>query len=229
MAAQVTHRRHHPAHAERRADLLGMARVVRPRANDFLQRDDVGIEPREHVDRALGHGAPVHAAAAMDVVGDDSERFSMQIAQSRSKSRVGLRDGLFLGLLQRLFKPLRERIAFRPFGVEGLFERRVAARLFVGKNALGVGQLDVEPGRRLAVRDDASEVQIDDQHRVAARTDDFALGLESRRIFLRHILIILPPALIAPVAPITPGSVSESASTSRVPRRRAACGRGAAL
>ena len=76
MAAQMPHRRHHPAHAERRADFLGVSRIVRPGANHFLQRDDVGLEAGEHVDGALRHGAPIHAAAAMNVVGDDSEAFT---------------------------------------------------------------------------------------------------------------------------------------------------------
>ena len=44
MAAQVAHRRHHPAHAERRADFLGVSRIVGPGADHFLQRDDVGVE-----------------------------------------------------------------------------------------------------------------------------------------------------------------------------------------
>ena len=95
MTAQMAHRRHHPAHAERRADFLGMTRVVRARADDFLQRDDVGIQAGEHVNRALRHRAPVHAAAAMDVVGDDSKRFAY--ANSRSVevevAGVGFSDG----------------------------------------------------------------------------------------------------------------------------------------
>ena len=55
MAAQVAHRRHHPAHAERRADFLGVSRIVGPGANHFLQRDDVGLEAGEDVDGALRH------------------------------------------------------------------------------------------------------------------------------------------------------------------------------
>ena len=42
-AAQLADRRHHPAHAEQRAELLGVARAMtRPGADHFLQRDDVG-------------------------------------------------------------------------------------------------------------------------------------------------------------------------------------------
>ena len=39
MAAQTAGRRHHPAHAERGADLLDVAAAVRAGADHFLQRD----------------------------------------------------------------------------------------------------------------------------------------------------------------------------------------------
>ena len=58
MAAQLPRRRHHPAHAERRADLLGVAAAVRAGADDFLQRDDVGVDGAEHGGDAFGAGAP---------------------------------------------------------------------------------------------------------------------------------------------------------------------------
>ena len=73
MTAQVPHRRHDPAHAERRADLLGLAGAGRAGPNHFLQRDDVGIDVAQHFGNALRRRAPIHAAAAMDVVGRDSE------------------------------------------------------------------------------------------------------------------------------------------------------------
>ena len=74
MAAQLTRRRHHPSHAEQRADLLGVAAVVRPGADHFLQRDDVGVDGAEHGGDALGARAAVEAAAAMNVVGGDAQR-----------------------------------------------------------------------------------------------------------------------------------------------------------
>ena len=40
-AAQVARRRHHPAHAEQRAELLGVAGERRAGADHLLQRDDV--------------------------------------------------------------------------------------------------------------------------------------------------------------------------------------------
>ena len=99
---------------ERRADFLGMSRVVRPGANHFLQRDDVGIEPRKHLDGALRHGAPVQAAAAMDVVGDDAERFTYASvpSKSRSKSRVGFEIGS--SLLASALSSNQSRTAHRP-------------------------------------------------------------------------------------------------------------------
>ena len=73
MTAQVPYRRHDPAHAERRADFLGLAGAGRARANHLLQRDDVGVDVAEHFGDAQRRRAPIHAAAAMDVVGRDSE------------------------------------------------------------------------------------------------------------------------------------------------------------
>ena len=74
VAAQLPRRRHHPAHAEQRAELLGVAAVVRSRADHFLQRDDVGVDRAEDGGDPLGAGAAVEAAAAMDVVGRDAQR-----------------------------------------------------------------------------------------------------------------------------------------------------------
>ena len=79
MAAELPRRRHHPAHAERRADLLGVPAAVRTRADDFLQRDDVGVDRAEHGGDALGPRAPVEAAAAMHVVGRDAQRSSSHL------------------------------------------------------------------------------------------------------------------------------------------------------
>ena len=53
--------------------VLGLAAAVRARADDFLQRDDVGVDAAEHGGDALRPGPAVHAAAAVDVVGDDAD------------------------------------------------------------------------------------------------------------------------------------------------------------
>ena len=71
--AQMTGRRHHPAHAERGANLRRLPGLERAGADDFLQRDDVGVDRREHRGDPLRAGPPVEAAAAVDVVGDDPE------------------------------------------------------------------------------------------------------------------------------------------------------------
>ena len=68
---QMAHRRHHPAHAERGADLLGLAGAAGAGADHLLQRDDVGVDRAQDLDDARRHGAAIHAAAAVDVVGGD--------------------------------------------------------------------------------------------------------------------------------------------------------------
>ena len=67
--AEMTGRRHHPAHAQCGADLGGLARLERARADHLLQRDDVGVDRRQHRGDSLRTGTSVEAAAAMDVVG----------------------------------------------------------------------------------------------------------------------------------------------------------------
>ena len=74
MAAQLAGRRHHPSHPELRAELFGMAPVVRSRADDFLQRDDVGVDGAKDRGGPLRARAAVEAAAAMNVVGRDAQR-----------------------------------------------------------------------------------------------------------------------------------------------------------
>ena len=71
--AQVPHRGHHPAHAERRADLFGLSGAGRTGADHFLQRDDVGVDLAQDFGDPLRRGAAIHAAAAVNVVGGDSE------------------------------------------------------------------------------------------------------------------------------------------------------------
>src|SRR6185436_20003116 len=91
MAAQLACRRHHPAHPELRAELLGMAAVVRPGADHFLQRDDVGVDRFQDGGGAFGAGPSVEAAAAMDVVGRDAQRRARPLSHSclRYDSRGG--------------------------------------------------------------------------------------------------------------------------------------------
>ena len=73
MAPEMPHRSHHPAHAERRADFLGLAGAIRAGADHLLQRDDVGVQFANHFGDARRHRPAVHAAAAMDVVGRDPD------------------------------------------------------------------------------------------------------------------------------------------------------------
>ena len=76
VTAQLPRRRHHPAHAEHRAEFFGVAAAVRPGADHFLQRDDVGIDRAEHGGDAFGSCSAVEPAAAMDVVRRDAQRRS---------------------------------------------------------------------------------------------------------------------------------------------------------
>ena len=69
----MAHRGHHPAHAERRADLFGLSGASRPGADHFLQRDDVGVDVAQDLDDARRRGAAIHAAAAVNVVGRDPD------------------------------------------------------------------------------------------------------------------------------------------------------------
>ena len=51
-----------------------LAAAARPGADHLLQRDDVGVDLAQHRGDAIGPRAAIHAAAAMDVVGDDAQR-----------------------------------------------------------------------------------------------------------------------------------------------------------
>ena len=91
-------RRHHPAHAQRRAQLRRLARLERAGADHFLQRDDVGVDGREHAGDAFEARAAVEAAAAMNVVGGDAHlarALRLIRHQSRSNPRSGLETGSF--------------------------------------------------------------------------------------------------------------------------------------
>ena len=83
-AAQVTGRRHHPAHADQRADLLGVSLRARTGADHLLQRDDVRVDRADDLGDALRIGAAIEAAAAMDVVGGDTQRAPVAVGHSGS-------------------------------------------------------------------------------------------------------------------------------------------------
>ena len=73
MPPQMPHRRHHPAHPERRADLLGLTGPRRPRADDLLQRHDIGVDVAKHFGNPRRRDTAVHAPRSVDVVGRDSQ------------------------------------------------------------------------------------------------------------------------------------------------------------
>ena len=74
VSAKLTRRRHHPTHAEERADLLRMSAVVRAGADHFLQRDDVRVDGAKDGGGSFRTRAAVKAAAAMNVVCGDAQR-----------------------------------------------------------------------------------------------------------------------------------------------------------
>ena len=73
VAPQVPRRRHHPAHPQQRAKLFRVALRGGSGANHLLQRDDVGVDSSDDLGDAGRVGAPVEPAAAMNVVGRDSQ------------------------------------------------------------------------------------------------------------------------------------------------------------
>jgi len=73
MSAEMPDGGHDPAHPERRPDLLGLSGPQRSCADDFLQGDDVRIDGAQHLGDTKGRRAPVHAAAAVNVVRGDPD------------------------------------------------------------------------------------------------------------------------------------------------------------
>ena len=96
MAAQMARGRHHPPHPEQRAELLRVPAVTRPRTDDFLQRDDVGVDDADQGGGAIGARASIEAAAAMNVVGRDTEGRARRVSHYAMIAAV-IR-ALFVGL-----------------------------------------------------------------------------------------------------------------------------------
>ena len=67
--AEMARWRHHPAHAERRAELGGLPRFLRAGADHFLEGNDVGIDAGQHAGDSFEPRAAVEAAPAMNVIG----------------------------------------------------------------------------------------------------------------------------------------------------------------
>src|SRR5438132_4961093 len=93
MTAHEPRRRHHPSRAEQRAEPLRVPAAVRAGADDFLQRDDVGVDRAQHGGDASGTRAAIEAAAAMDVVGRDAERRARRLSHYVMIDRRGKAEG----------------------------------------------------------------------------------------------------------------------------------------
>ena len=100
-------------------------------------------------------------------------RYSVQI---ESTQRPG--DRLVVRLPQRFFESARQRVAARLLGFDRLLEQRVTTRRFLREDALRIGQFGLVSALRLLMRHDPSEVRVDDQHRIAARTTDLDFALQ---------------------------------------------------
>ncbi len=77
LASQQARGLHHPAHTESGAEERGLAVLLGTAAHDLLQRDDVGVEPLEHVEDAFGPRPSIHTAALVDVVGGEAEALAV--------------------------------------------------------------------------------------------------------------------------------------------------------
>src|SRR5262249_26252904 len=81
-------------------------------------------------------------------------------------------------LAQRLLEPLRQRVAARFLRVDGLLKDRLAPRGLLGENPLRFGELRLVAALGLLVRHHATEVRVDHECRLAARTGDLELRFQ---------------------------------------------------
>jgi hypothetical protein len=72
MPPQTSRWCHDPAHTKRGTELLGMSWTVGVGSDHFLERDDVGIDVREHGGRSRWFDTPVEAPTTVDIVGRDA-------------------------------------------------------------------------------------------------------------------------------------------------------------
>ena len=86
--------------------------------------------------------------------------------------------GLRLAVPTIVLEPTRQRIVASLFVLHRLLEQRLATGRLVGKDPRRILQFGRIAAYRLAVRDNATEVQIDDQRRAAARTGHLDLALQ---------------------------------------------------
>src|SRR5207249_4133323 len=75
-------------------------------------------------------------------------------------------------------EPFRQRIHARLLRVDGLFEDGFAPRRLIGENPLRFAQLRFVAVLRFLVRDDASEVLVEDQRRLTAGTSQLELRMQ---------------------------------------------------
>src|SRR5262249_44386343 len=89
-----------------------------------------------------------------------------------------LRNRFLARLTQRLFEPLRQRVAARFLVVDRLLEDRFAPGGLLRENPLRFGQLRLVGALRLLVRHDPAKVRVDHERRLAARTCDLELRFQ---------------------------------------------------
>jgi hypothetical protein len=83
-----------------------------------------------------------------------------------------------LGLLERLLEAARERVAARFLRLHGLIEQRVAPRLLVGQDPVGLVELRLVGPFGFDMPNDALQALVDNERRLTARTHHLVLGSE---------------------------------------------------
>src|SRR5262245_24364931 len=105
-----------------------------------------------------------------------------------------LRDRLFLRLAQRLFEPLRERVAARLFGVHRLLEDRLAARRLFREDPLRLAQLRLVAALRFLVPRNPPEVGVEKERGLTARARQLEFRFQLRHHFFPPRAPASPPA-----------------------------------
>lgn len=89
-------------------------------------------------------------------------------------------------LLERFLEPARQRVVAAFLGFDRLLKERLAARFGRRENAFGIGQLRLVATLWFVMPDDPTQIQVDDQRRMAARALELEFALQ-----FRHAVILV--------------------------------------
>lgn len=87
----------------------------------------------------------------------------------------GLRDRFLVRLAQSLFEAARQRVAAVLLRVNGLLKNRLPASRLFGEDALRVAQFRLVATFGFVMGDHSSEIEVDDENRLATGAGDFEL------------------------------------------------------